>query len=198
ERTSGESYVEERTVGAYVQQQVSFRNRMFLTAGVRGDDHSAFGRNFDFVVYPKVMGSWVLSEEPFMSGMDVLSTLRLRGAWGQAGQQPSSIAAVRLYSPSTGNNATPTVSPSNIGNPDLEPEKGEEIEVGFDLGLFDDRLGFEFTYYNQRTKQALIDAPVRPSMGFPGSQSLNVGEVANSGFEFALNATPVRRDNLNW
>jgi TonB-linked SusC/RagA family outer membrane protein len=198
ERTAGENFVEERTVGAYGQQQIAFRNRFFLTAGVRGDDHSAFGRNFDFVVYPKVMGSWVISEEPFMSRMGFISTLRLRGAWGQAGQQPDAFAAVRLYAPSTGNNATPTVTPSNIGNPDLEPEKGEEIEVGFDASLLDDRLGFEFTWYDQTTKQALINAPVRPSTGFPGTQSLNVGEVANSGMEVAINATPIRRDNLSW
>jgi TonB-linked SusC/RagA family outer membrane protein len=198
ERTAGESFVEERTVGAYAQQQIAFRNRMFLTAGVRGDDHSAFGRNFDFVVYPKVMGSWVISEEPFMSDVGFLSTLRIRGAWGQAGQQPSAFAAVRLYAPSTGNNATPTVTPDNIGNPDLEPEKGEEIELGFDVSLLDERLGFEFTWYDQTTKQALINAPVRPSTGFPGTQSLNVGEVTNSGIEMALNATPIRRNNLSW
>ncbi|MGH7506049.1 MAG: TonB-dependent receptor domain-containing protein, partial [Longimicrobiales bacterium] len=198
ERTAGESYVEERTAGAFVQQQFGFRNRFFLTAGARGDDHSAFGRNFDFVVYPKFMASWVVSEEPFMSGLGWLNALKLRGAWGQAGQQPSAFAAVRLYSPSTGNNATPTITPDNIGNPDLEPEKGQEIEIGFDASLFADRLGFEFTYYDQKTKQALIEAPVRPSTGFPGTQSLNVGEVANSGIELALDATPIRRDNFNW
>lgn len=197
-RSSGEGYSEERSVGAFVQQQVSYKNRYFLTAGVRGDDHSAFGKNFDFVVYPKVMGSWVASEEPFLQDVGFLNTLKFRAAWGRAGQQPSTFAAVRLYSTSTGNNATPTVTPSNIGNPDLEPEVGEEIELGFDASFLDEMLGVEFTYYDQTTKQALIDAPVRPSTGFPGSQSLNLGEISNSGLEIALNATPVRRENVSW
>ncbi len=197
-RSSREDFVEERTLGAFVQQQFSYENRFFLTAGVRGDDHSAFGKNFDFVVYPKVMGSWVLSEESFLQDVGFLNSLKLRGAWGQSGQQPSTFAAVRLYEPSTGANAAPTVTPSNIGNPDLEPEVGEELEIGFDAGLFDDRLGVEFTYYDQTTKQALVSAAVKPSTGFPGSQSLNLGEVSNSGFEVTLNATPVRRENLNW
>jgi len=197
-RTSGEDYLEERSIGAFVQEQLSFDNRLFLTAGVRGDDHSAFGKNFDFVVYPKVMGSWVVSEESFFENVGFLSTLKLRAAWGQAGQQPSAFAAVRLYSPSTGANAAPTVTPSNIGNPDLEPEKGEEIELGFDASLFEDRLGLEFTYYNQKTKQALLQAPVKPSTGFPGSQFVNVGEVANNGIELAINATPVRGENVRW
>jgi TonB-linked SusC/RagA family outer membrane protein len=197
-RSASESYVEERTVGAFVQQQLGYKDRFFLTAGVRGDDHSAFGKNYDFVVYPKVMGSWVMSEEAFLQDVGFLSTLKLRAAWGQAGQQPSAFAAVRLYSPSSGSNATPTVTPSNIGNADLEPEKGQELEIGFDAGFFDERLGVEFTYYDQTTKNALIQAPVRPSSGFPGSQFLNVGEVANSGIELGINATPVRKANLSW
>jgi outer membrane receptor protein involved in Fe transport len=197
-RSAGESYTEERSVGAFVQEQFAYKNRYFLTAGVRGDDHSAFGKNFDFVLYPKVMGSWVASEEPFFEGVGFLNTLKLRAAWGKAGQQPSTFAAVRLYSPSTGNNATPTVTPSNIGNPDLEPEVGQELELGFDASLFDERLGVEFTYYNQSTKKALISAPVRPSTGFPGSQSLNLGEVSNKGIEVGLHGTPIRRDKLSW
>ena len=192
-RSSGESFSEERSVGAFVQEQFGYKNRYFLTAGVRGDDHSAFGKNFDFVVYPKVMGSWVASEEPFFEGLGFLNTLKVRAAWGRSGQQPGTFAAVRLYSPSTGNNGTPTVTPSNIGNADLEPEVGEELELGLD-----ERLGVEFTWYDQTTKQALIAAPVQPSKGFPGSQSVNVGEVSNSGIEVALNATPIRRENLRW
>lgn len=197
-RSAREDFVEERTVGAFVQQQFSYGNRFFFTAGVRGDDHSAFGKNFDFVLYPKFMGSWVLSEEAFLQGVEFLNTLKLRGAWGRAGQQPSTFAAVRLYSPSTGRNAAPTVTPSNIGNPDLEPEVGEEIEIGFDASFFEDRVGVEFTYYDQTTKKALVQAPVKPSTGFPGSQSLNLGEISNSGLEVSVNATPVRRENLSW
>lgn len=197
-RAATESFLEERTLGAFVQEQLSFNDRIFLTVGLRGDDHSAFGKNFDFVLYPKISGSWVISDEAFLRDVGFLTALKLRGAWGQAGQQPSTFAAIRLYSPSTGDNATPTVTPSNVGNPDLEPEKGQEIELGFDASLFQDRLGLEFTYYNQRTKQALIDAPVRPSTGFPGEQSLNVGEIANKGIELVVNATPIRQDNLTW
>ncbi|MBX6366010.1 MAG: TonB-dependent receptor plug domain-containing protein, partial [Gemmatimonadetes bacterium] len=60
-RSGGESFLENKTLGTYVQEQVSWRNRLFLTGAVRGDDNSAFGKNFDFVVYPKFSGSWVVS-----------------------------------------------------------------------------------------------------------------------------------------
>lgn len=198
QRSAGETVVEERSVGAFVQQQLGFRDRFFLTAGLRGDDHSAFGKNFDFVTYPKVMGSWVASEEAFLRDVGFLNMLKLRAAWGQAGQQPSTFAAVRLYSPSTGAGATPTVTPSNIGNPDLEPEKGNELELGFDASFLDDRLGVQFTYYDQTTEQALIEVPVRGSTGFPGSQSLNIGEITNSGIELGINATPVLGNDVSW
>src|SRR5690606_22154722 len=128
--------------------------RVFLTAAVRGDDNSAFGANYDFVVYPKLSGSWVVSEEPFFSSVPLVNSLKLRTAWGKAGQQPDAFAAIRTYAPVTGEDGTPALTPSNIGNPDVKPEVGEEIEVGFDATAFDERVGLDFTYYSKRTRDA--------------------------------------------
>jgi TonB-linked SusC/RagA family outer membrane protein len=191
-RSGAETFLEAKTVGAYVQQQVSWRNRIFVTGAVRGDDNSAFGRNYDFVVYPKLSGSWVVSDEPFMASFPVFNSLKLRGAWGRAGQQPEAFAALRIYAPSSGQNGAPTLTPSNIGNPDLQPEVGEEIEAGVDATLLDERLGLEFTYYTKKTKDAIVQVPVTPSLGFPGSQFRNIGEVANRGFEFGILGEAIR------
>lgn len=182
-----ESFEENKTLGMYVQQQLSWKNRMFLTGAVRGDDNSAFGANFDFVVYPKLSASWVLNEEPFWN-LSFVSALKLRAAWGKSGQQPSTFAASRLYAPSTGPGDVSTVTPSAFGNADLEPEVGQEIEMGFDAGLLDDRLSLELTYYNQRTKDALINVQLPPSGGFPGSQTRNLGEIGNTGWEIGVDA----------
>jgi outer membrane cobalamin receptor len=78
---------ENATVGAYVQQQFDWQQRLFLTGAVRADDNSAFGQDFDLVYYPKVSGAWVLSEEDFWN-VDIVNQLRVRAAWGKAGQQP--------------------------------------------------------------------------------------------------------------
>jgi hypothetical protein len=195
-RSGTESFLQAKTVGAYVQEQVSWRNRLFLTGAVRGDDNSAFGRNYDFVVYPKLSGSWVVSDEAFMASMPVINSLKLRSAWGRAGQQPEAFAALRIYSPSSGPNGAPTLTPSNIGNPDLQPEVGEELEAGLDLTLFDERIGLEFTYYTKKTKDAIVQVPVTPSLGFPGSQFRNIGEVANRGYEVGVRGDVVRLTNV--
>jgi len=185
-QTTSDGFIANKTIGVYIQEQLSWDNRLFLTAAVRGDDNSAFGSDFNFVVYPKVSASWVASEQGFMADMDRINSLRFRGAWGQAGQQPDQFAAVQLYSPVVGFAGGGAVTPQTLGNPGVEPEVGEEIELGFDLGMLDDRVGIEFTYYNQKRKNALINVPVRPSTGFPGVQLQNIGEVQNTGFEFGL------------
>lgn len=188
--------LENKTFGTYVQEQLAWRDRLFLTAAVRGDDNSAFGVNYNFVVYPKFSASWVLSDESFFPRSSFLSTLKLRGAWGKAGQQPNAFAAIQTYGPSVGGGGTPTVTPLSIGNPDLRPEVTRELETGFDASLLKNRLSLEFTYYNKLTKDGIFTAVNSPSSGFPGNQYINVGQFSNRGLELALNATPVTRNDL--
>ena len=190
-----EDFLENKTIGAYIQQQASWRDRFYLTAAVRGDDNSAFGKNYDFVLYPKVSASWVVSDEDFFGEVPVLSTLKLRSAWGKAGTQPDVFAALRSYEPQVGEGGTPTLTPENLGNPDLEPEVSQELEVGFDASLFDDRIGMEFSYYNKKTKSAIVQVPATPSSGFPGFQFTNVGEVANSGWELGVSGNVFRGED---
>ncbi|MCA1789909.1 MAG: TonB-dependent receptor, partial [Thioalkalivibrio sp.] len=187
DRDTSDGITGNKTIGMYLQEQISWQNRVFLTGAVRGDDNSAFGAEYDFVLYPKLSASWVVSESSFFEGVDFVNSLRLRAAWGKAGQQPDQFAAVRLYSPVPGFGGEGGVTPSTIGNPDVEPEVGEEFEAGFDAGLFDDRLGLEVTYYNQKRTNALINIPVKPSTGFPGSQLRNIGTIQNQGLEIGLN-----------
>ena len=194
QRLADEDFIENKTFGVYVQEQIGWKNRLFLTGAVRGDDNSAFGENFDFVVYPKVSTAWVISEEPFWT-LPIVNTLKLRAAWGKAGQQPDVFAATRLYAPATGRGGIPTLTPSNIGNPDLKPEVGQELELGFDASLFDQKVTIDFTYYDQKRKDAIVPAAALPSMGFPGTQFVNVGEVANKGFEIAVGTQVFRSED---
>lgn len=199
DKTASEDFWENKTFGAYLQEQVSWRNRLFLTGAVRGDDNSAFGQNFDFVVYPKVSASYVVSDEPFFADrLGFLNTLKLRSAWGKAGQQPDVFAALRTFQPATGIGGTPTLTPENLGNPDLEPEVGTELELGFDAGLLDDRISLEFTYYDQSTENAIVQVPVLPSVGFPGFQFRNLGAVGNRGVEVGVDAGLYRAEKVGF
>jgi TonB-linked SusC/RagA family outer membrane protein len=195
--TGSEDIIENKTFGMFVQEQLAYKNRLFLTGALRGDDNSAFGINYNFVVYPKVSASWVLSDEPFWK-ITPISTLKLRGAYGRAGQQPDVFAAIRLYQPTTGPGDVSVLTPQAVGNPDLKPEKGEEIELGFDAGLWGDRVGIGLTYYRQRRTDAIVLKQVPPSTGFPGFQFVNLGEVTNRGIELEVNAQVLARPRLGW
>ena len=196
-RNAEEDFVENRTFGVFVQEQIDWDNKLFLTGAVRGDDNSAFGENFDFVVYPKLSASYVISDEPFFEDIGFVNQLKLRAAWGKAGRQPDVFDAIRTYEPAVGPGGVATLTPSTIGNPDLKPEVGSEVELGFDASFVDDRVGLEVTYFSQTTSDAIVAVPVAPSLGFPDVQFRNIGEVTNKGYELSLNANVVRMDNFS-
>ena len=197
--SGGETFLENKTLGMYGQEVLGFRNRIFLTAAIRGDANSAFGENFKAAYYPKLSASWVVNEEPFFERFaDRINTLKLRGAWGQAGQQPDVFAALRLYAPQTGPGGVPVVTPSSIGNPELKPERGEELELGFDMGLLNDRVTIAYTHYNKVTSDAIVLAPNQPSTGFPGTTVRNLGKVRNWGNELGVNVAVLNRPRFGW
>ena len=196
QRTSSESFLENKTFGVFVQEQLSWKNRGFLTAALRADDNSAFGKDFTLVYYPKLSLSWVLSEEPFLANKSWLPQLRVRTAWGRAGQQPDVFSAARTYQAVVGHGGAGMLTPQNFGNTNLKPEVGQEFEVGFDAGLWQQRVGLEFTWYDKTVKDAILSIPLKPSEGFPGSAFVNLAQTRNKGVEVALDVTPVLSRNV--
>jgi TonB-linked SusC/RagA family outer membrane protein len=193
--TGSQDYLINKTVGFYGQEQIGWRDRLFLTAAVRVDNNSAFGKNAENAMYPKLSGTWVVSEEPWWKFGSVVNTLKLRSAFGLSGQQPSDSAALRTYAPTTGTLDRPAVTPQFVGNPELKPERGQELEVGFEAGLWD-RVSIDFTYFSKKTKDAILARPNAPSSGFPGSQFVNIGQVSNTGLEVQARYEAIRRSNL--
>ncbi|GLC27950.1 SusC/RagA family TonB-linked outer membrane protein [Roseisolibacter agri] len=187
QRLDGDSLFDNNTLGGFVQQQLIWNDRLFVTGAVRRDDNSAFGTDYPAVTYPKVSASYVVSEEPALSIPKAFSTLRLRGAYGGSGLQPGAFDAIRTYTASGG-----FLTPSNVGNTELGPEKSTELELGLDGGLLDDRYGFELTYYAGTTRDAILSRQAPPSIGFPGFQLFNAGRVDRDGFEWVLRAQPIR------
>ncbi len=184
------------TIGAYAQEQFGWRDRLFLTGAVRVDNNSAFGEEFKWVTYPKVGASWVVNEEPFWH-WSAVNTLRLRAAYGESGRQPAAFAALRTFLPVTGANGGSGVTPGTIGNPDLKPERGKEIELGVESEFFS-RLTFNLTYFNRRTLDEIVSQNIAPSSGFPGSRQANLGRVDNHGFELQSSFQAIQRRNLTW
>ncbi|MBA2571647.1 MAG: SusC/RagA family TonB-linked outer membrane protein [Gemmatimonadetes bacterium] len=206
--TGANSFVENKSLGFYVQEQLSFNDRLFLTGAVRADDNSSFGSEFNRIYYPKASVSWVLSEEPALERLFTpLGTdqFKLRAAYGQAGRAPDAFAASQTFTVAkvtlpAGNEVTTGSGIRSVafGNPNLEPERGTEYEVGFEGGFIDNRLGVDFTYYNKRTDNLLQFESVAPSTGFIGGRLTNLGEIRNTGIELLLTAQPVRSDAFAW
>ena len=191
QRLDGDSLFDNNTLGGFVQQQIIWNDRLFVTAAVRRDDNSAFGTDYPAVTYPKVSASYVISEEPSVPLPTALNSLRLRAAYGGSGLQPGAFDAIRTYSASGG-----FLSPSNAGNPELGPEKSYEVEVGLDAGLFDDRYTLELTYFNGNTQDAILSRQAPPSNGFPGFQLFNAGRVDRAGLEWVVRLQPVRSERF--
>lgn len=197
-----QTYFDNKTLGVYAQQQLGWRDRLFVRGALRVDNNSAFGSDVDFVLYPKADVSWVASEEPFLQQYrpSWLNTLRLRVAYGESGIQPDNFAAVRTFAAVPGPGGTAAVTPAlnGLGNAALEPERGKELELGFDAGLLRDRLGLDFTFYRTLTEDAILQQGVPPSGGFPGIRFVNAGQILNQGIEAMLRATLLNRERLGW
>ncbi|HEU4996121.1 MAG TPA: SusC/RagA family TonB-linked outer membrane protein [Gemmatimonadaceae bacterium] len=194
-----EGFSDDKSLGVYVQEQVAWRDRLYLTGALRSDDHSAFGSGFNRVTYPKLSASYVISDEPWFSIPmvgDRLGELRLRLAYGASGKAPTTYSSIRTYTTTAGPGDVPAVTPNVTGNPRLGPEKSKELEVGFDASAANDRLGFEFTYYNKKTVDAILLKQLAPSSGQAGTQPFNIGGLVNSGIELLVRGTPWRSERV--
>ena len=191
---------ESKTLGYFVEEQLAWRDRLFIIGALRMDDNSAFGKDFDAVIYPKLSGSWVVSEESFFPQIPNLSNLRIRAAVGASGTQPGPTDAIQFYGTSTlqqdAATAAPAVVFSAIGNPSLKPERATEMEGGFDLSFWQERLGLELTYYSKLTKDALVARRLAPSVGASIDRFENIGSVKNAGLEYAITYRVLDRESF--
>lgn len=195
-----------RQIGYLGQFQVGWRDRLFVQVGGRLDDFSAFGEETDPIFLPKVGVSWVVSDHSFFEPLSgVITSLRLRGALGTTGRAPTPGAALQTlnsapYAIQSGTNTVVEsgATPLNPGNSDLNPEEGREIEAGFDMSLFNDRVNVELTYFDKNSRNLLLQRPLPPSLGFQQNPFVNIGEMYNKGFEVSVGGAPLRLSFLDW
>ena len=198
---ASDSIAPQVTLGGYVEEQIGIRDRVYLTGALRADKNSAFGTEFSNILYPKLSGSWVISEEPFFPRLSWLSSLRLRAAWGGSGRAPGTLDAQRFFVPvavAADGSDLPGVTIGGVGNAGLKPERTREIETGFDADFGQQRIHFEATYYDKDSKDALVAVPIAGSAGESFTRLDNLGEVSNKGVEFLLSARVINTPNLSW
>ncbi len=199
--TPSSSFIGNNTLGFYGQQEVSWNDRLFLTGAFRVDNNSAFGSNASWVTYPKASLSWVASEEPrvrqYIPG--VIDNLRFRFAYGGSGQQPGVNTALQTLTPVAGPNGATVLTNGTVGNLNLKPERVLGSETGFEMGLLRDRVGVDFTFYNDVSHDAILSKNVAPSQGFGAtSQFFNAGQINKNGVELGLRGQLLDRKNYGW
>ena len=182
--------------GFFIQEMIGISDRLFVTGGLRVDGHSSFGEDFGLAPYPKVSLAYTISDSRFWPTW--WEQMKLRAAYGESGKAPGVFDAVRTWTPVAGDEAKPAVSPDNLGNPALGPERTRELEIGAEGTALGSRVALDFTYYQQRTYDALIRVEQIPSNGFGGTQLTNVGQVDNRGLEAQLNLSLLRGSGLGW
>lgn len=195
--TGAETYAANSEVGLYVEQQAAWRNRIFVTAAVRGDNNSSFGSQFKAAYYPKMSAAWVMSEEPWFHVKQV-DQLRLRMAYGAAGTQPGTFDAAQTYVPDVGYKDQPALVPNAIGNPTLQPERSTELELGFEASVLNQRVDLTYSHFSRVITNAIVNEPVPPSDGFPGNQVVNIGKVNGFGDELSATYHAVRKRSFTW
>jgi hypothetical protein len=177
-----------------------------MQVGIRRDQSSSFGIDSKPFYSPKVGLSYVISDETYFQNVTgfmpegSITELRLRGAYGVSGRQPNS-GARSTYGPST-NQISETevavgVRPGDTGNPTLRAEKSQELELGFDAGLFNDRVGMQLTYFHKKGIDQILTLPVPPSFGAAGPD-VNVGSILTKGWELSGDVRILTRPNLAW
>ena len=197
---------EAATAGWYIEETVNMLG-MFTTFGVRQDVASAFGGQVTKSPpnYPKLNLSYPLSEQSFFPKQSFVSSLRLRVAYGQSGNQASQTAVRNNFTQTqatfTGaSSGSQSVVLSQPGNPNLQPEKGTEWEGGFDVSFLDnERVHAEVTFYRKYTRNAITLLPLAPSYGTDVlSQYVNLGNVQNRGLELSLTSKLIDTRAVAW
>ncbi|WP_224489253.1 SusC/RagA family TonB-linked outer membrane protein [Robertkochia flava] len=185
--------------GGYLQENISFDNKIYLTLAGRFDGASSFGKDQRNQFYPKVSTSVVLSDFDFWNKEGFFNTLKLRASYGDAGNLTAIGAYDRftLSSPILLGSLGGFVPSTRLGDEEIEPERMSELEVGADMAFLGGRLAFQGTYFNQDITDLILPVFLAPSQG-GRITTTNIGTMTNSGIEMLVNAIPVKNENFTW
>jgi hypothetical protein len=164
-----------------------------LTAGVRADRSSNNGNTDKFFFYPKAAMSY-----RFIRPFGGLDEIKLRGAFGQTGNQP--LFGAKFSSDTTGNisGIFGNFPPNRVGDPDIHPEPQTEFEAGFDAQLANGRAEVNFSVYQRTISDLLLEQTVAPSLGVESRIFSSDSKLRNRGIEAALTVSPIQTRDVTW
>lgn len=176
----------------------NFNDKYFVTATLRYDGSSRFGANNKWGAFPSVALAYDMSKEAFISNIRSVSRLKWRAGYGVAGNQNiPNYAFASLYRPNYTNNSVTYVSDGRLGNPNLHWERQKQLNLGVDLGLFQNRLNLTADYFNINNDDLLMVRTLSTTTGFTNTVS-NVGALNNKGIEFTIGAALIQKRDFQW
>lgn len=193
-----------RLISFFGRLNYAYKERYMLTATLRYDGSSKFGSNHKWGTFPSVSAAWGVSQEEFMKDVTWLDDLKFRVGYGVTGNQDGldPYKTLELYGRSgsyydQGNWYTSYKIAQNA-NPDLKWEQTSSLNIGLDFSIFKNVLNGTVEWYRKKTSDMLYEYAV-PTPPFLHDRIMaNVGDMLNTGFEFALSSTPIRNSNFTW
>ncbi|MDZ7650018.1 MAG: TonB-dependent receptor [Cytophagales bacterium] len=194
----------------FIRADYGFKDKYLLSATVRRDGSSRFGEDERYGTFPSVSAGWRISEESFLAGVEFLSDLKIRGGYGTMGNQLaiSPVNQFYLYGGAIGdanyaiNGSTGSSSqgfrPTRIGNPDAKWETNVTTNIGFDAGLFDNKLQVSFDWYSKLTQDLLYNPALPGTSGSASQPFINIAEMKNTGIDLQLGYRKIVSSDLTF
>lgn len=177
---------------------LGWKSMLYLEATLRGDKSSTLPKSNNTYVYPSVTASWLFSEL-LKDKAPWLSYGKLRAGYARVGNDTDPYQVLQTYTQYTNiDSSTPGYRLANtLSNSNLKPESTKSWEFGLETSFFNNRVGFDLTYYTTTTSNEILPLSVSGSTGYI-YKMINSGTIENKGVEFAFHATPVKTRKFEW
>lgn len=185
----------------FLRVAYNYDDTYLATVTARYDGSSKFGQNNKYAFFPSVGLGWLASNEAFLRDNKTISKLKLHTSFGLTGNSEigtyRSLATMSQSNVIIGNELHLVSYLDNMPNPNLKWEKTAQWDFGFELGLFNNRLNFDISYYYKYTSDLLLNRPVPESTGFSSIMD-NIGAVSNQGLDILVTAYPIQTADFQW
>jgi TonB-linked SusC/RagA family outer membrane protein len=192
-----------KLVGYFFRVNYSYQDKYLLMASIRHEGSSKFGTDHKWGSFPAISAGWNIKNEGFLQNNATLSSLKLRAGFGVTGTEPSnpymSLNRLNFNTYTYMNGAwIQVVNPSSNANPALRWEKKEEVNIGLDFGLFNERVSGTVDVYQRTTNDLLMDYPVPTPPYLFNTITANAASMENKGIEAQVNFDAVRTNDFSW
>lgn len=188
-----------RVEGFFSRVNYDYNEKYFLSVSARRDGSSKFYKDVRWGTFYSVSGAWRLDQESFLKNIPTINTLKLRGSYGQTGNDGGIdlYAWQPLYALNWNNATEAGILQSSLGNTALEWESSNAFDVALEFGILKNRVSGTIEYFNRQSSNLIFDVPLPLSAGVI-TQTKNIGTMYNKGIEVELSLEPVRTKDFTW